>query len=97
MSTRVVSAQETVGTPSAAMPEEVKKTRLMKSEPKENAADMSPFRTKPVQSAVAQGPAIAVDATDVHVGRVELGDNIVCTFGVRNVGKQELTLVATPG
>jgi hypothetical protein len=58
---------------------------------------MSAYRKNPVRSEPAEGPAIALDATDVHVGRVEVGDSIVCGFNVLNLGKEALTLSANPG
>ena len=49
------------------------------------------------RAASAAGPAIEIDATDVHIGRIEIGENIVCRYNVRNAGKESLNLSANPG
>jgi hypothetical protein len=60
--------------------------------------DATPARTKPIESKAGEGPAIVIDATEVNVGEVAEGEKINCTYGIRNVGKEDLKITgAKPG
>lgn len=54
------------------------------------------YRRTPVVSGATDGPAIAIDATDVHIGVVPDRNYVRCTYRLRNLGNEELTIKAKP-